>query len=178
MQRRLISLVASATLISPVLVGALIPAAAYEPEAAERRHWPSAYQLTGDAGGSKFEGIGADKRRGLYYVSEVTGGEIHRGQVRSAHTEEWLAGDGTDGRFTTRGITTDWAGNVYIAGGPNGLGNDRPDLWVYSRSGELLAALRAARRQRVLERRLDRSRWVGVLHQLQRPTGLSGRGQW
>ena len=26
---------------------------------------------------------------------------------------------------------------------PNGIDNDRPDLWVYSRSGELLAALRA-----------------------------------
>ncbi len=52
------------------------------------------------------------------------------------------AGDGTDGCFTARGITVDRAGRVYIAGGPNGIGTANPDLWVYSRSGELLAALR------------------------------------
>ena len=61
---------------------------------------PTTYRLDGDApspanpNGSKFEGIGADQRRGLFYVSEVTGGEIHRGSVRSSDTEEWLAGDG------------------------------------------------------------------------------------
>ncbi len=104
---------------------------------------PLTYELTGDPGGSKFEGIGTDQRRDLFYVSEVTGGEIHRGTGRTAETEEWLAGDGKDGRFTARGITTDRAGNVYIAGGPNGIDTGRPDLWVYSRSGELRAALRA-----------------------------------
>lgn len=104
------------------------------------------YRLTGDAGtatGSKFEGIGADERRGLFYVSEVTGGEIHRGTVDSGDTLEWLAGDGTDGRFTARGITVDDQGRVYIAGGPNGIGTGRPDLWVYEADGTLLAALRA-----------------------------------
>lgn len=110
---------------------------------------PSVYELTGDPvsatnpGGSKFEGIGADERRGVFYVSEVTGGEIHRGTVRSAQTSEWLAGNGTDGRTTARGITVDRAGRVYIAGGPNGLEQNRPDLWVYSKDGVLLAALRA-----------------------------------
>ncbi|WP_182378752.1 SMP-30/gluconolactonase/LRE family protein [Nocardioides sp. WS12] len=110
---------------------------------------PSSYQLNGDAvgpanpAGSKFEGIGADERRGLFYVSEVTGGEIHRGSANSAQTEEWIAGHGTDGRFTARGITVDAAGRVYVAGGPNGIGTGRPDLWVYSAQGELLAALRA-----------------------------------
>lgn len=107
---------------------------------------PATYQLTGDVGtatGSKFEGIGADGRRGLFYVSEVTGGEIHRGSVHSEDTEEWLAGDGTDGRFTARGITVDERGRVYIAGGPNGIGTARPDLWVYEADGTLLAALRA-----------------------------------
>lgn len=109
---------------------------------------PATYTLTGDEGGSKFEGIGTDQRRGLFYVSETTGGEIHRGSARSPHATEWLAGDGTDGRFTARGVTTDRAGNVYVAGGPNGIGadgtdNGRPDLWVYSPSGRLLAALRA-----------------------------------
>ncbi|WP_353952825.1 gluconolaconase [Knoellia sp. S7-12] len=109
---------------------------------------PSTYTLTGDAGGSKFEGIGVDPRRGTFYVSEVTGGEIHRGVAGSAATEQWLAGDGTDGRRTARGITTDDAGRVYVVGGPNGidaatgLDNGRPDVWVYSPEGQLLAALR------------------------------------
>lgn len=109
---------------------------------------PSSYQLEGDAvgpanpAGSKFEGIGADERRGLFYVSEVTGGEIHSGSATSAQTGEWIAGHGTDGRYTARGITVDAAGRVYVAGGPNGIGTGRPDLWVYSPQGELLTALR------------------------------------
>ncbi|MEP6854152.1 MAG: SMP-30/gluconolactonase/LRE family protein [Pedococcus sp.] len=110
---------------------------------ADRGGRPDTYQLTGDQGGSKFEGIGVDERRGLFYVSEVTGGEIHRGTARSSRTEQWLAGDGTDGRFTARGLTTDRAGNLYIAGGPNGIGTGRPDLWVYDRHCMLRAALRA-----------------------------------
>jgi sugar lactone lactonase YvrE len=105
---------------------------------------PDRYILTGDAGGSKFEGIGADERRGIFYVSETTGGEIHRGTAGATETQEWLAGDGADGRWTARGVTTDSAGRVYVAGGPNGIGQPgRPDLWVYSPSGALLAALRA-----------------------------------
>ena len=109
---------------------------------------PSTYSLTGDpvvgtTGGSKFEGIGVDKRTGVFYVSETTGGEIHRGQVSKANTRQWLAGDGTHGRFTARGITVDSAGRVYIAGGPNSIDHPgAPDLWVYSRDGQLLAALR------------------------------------
>ena len=104
---------------------------------------PGTYVLTGDVGGSKFEGIGADERRGVFYVSEVTGGEIHRGSAGAAQTEQWLGGDGADGRFTARGITTDAAGRVYVAGGPTGIGTGRPDLWVYAPDGRLLAALRA-----------------------------------
>lgn len=120
---------------------------------------PTSYVLQGDAvdaanpAGSKFEGIGADGRRGLFYVSEVTGGELHRGSVvptdspsrgmaATEQTEEWLKGHGTDGRFTARGITVDRAGKVYVAGGPNGIGTGRPDLWVYDKEGTLLTALR------------------------------------
>ena len=109
---------------------------------------PATYSLTGDpvvgtTGGSKFEGIGLDRRTGVFYVSETTGGEIHRGQVNKAKTRQWLDGDGTDGRFTARGITVDGAGRVYIAGGPNAIDRPgKPDLWVYSRAGRLLAALR------------------------------------
>ena len=131
-----------------IAVGAVgVTALATPPAMAHAR--PATYQLDGDVAGSanpagsKFEGIGADQRRGLFYVSEVTGGEIHRGSVRSSDTEEWLAGDGVDGRFTARGITVDRHGRVYVAGGPNGIGTDRPDLWVYAPDGRLLAALRA-----------------------------------
>ena len=106
---------------------------------------PSTYRLTGDpvdAGGSKFEGIGVDRRTGTFYVSEVTGGEIHRGRLDDEQAQEWLAGDGTDGRWTARGITTDRHGRVYVAGGPNGIDHrGAPDLWVYDRSGRLLSAL-------------------------------------
>lgn len=132
------------TLLVTAAVGAATAAVAPAPATAHAR--PASYELVGDADspvGSKFEGIGADERRGLFYVSEVTGGEIHRGSVQSPQAEQWLAGDGTDGRHTARGITVDDEGRVYVAGGPNGIGTGRPDLWVYDASGRLLAALRA-----------------------------------
>ena len=129
-----------------VAVGAavvLAVAALGVPSVAEAGPRPDTYELTGDAGGSKFEGIGYDDRAGRFYVSETTGGEIHRGSVGSSRTREWLAGHGTDGRWTARGVTVDAKGRVYIAGGPNGIDHPgAPDLWVYDRSGELLAALR------------------------------------
>lgn len=134
----------------PLALLCAVPAAAADAAAdsAADSGRPATYALTGDPGGSKFEGIGVDPRRGTFYVSEVTGGEIHRGVAGSAATEEWLAGDGTDGRFTARGVTTDDAGRVYVVGGPNGidaatgLDNGRPDVWVHSPDGTLLAALR------------------------------------
>lgn len=132
------------TLLVTAVVGAATTVAT--PVAATPDGRPSSYELVGDAAspvGSKFEGIGADERRGLFYISEVTGGEIHRGSFDSAQTEQWLDGDGTDGRYTARGVTVDGAGRVYVAGGPNGLGTGRPDLWVYDADGTLLAALRA-----------------------------------
>lgn len=126
-----------------LLTSAVLALAAALPTAASADGKPATYQLAGDDGGSKFEGIGADERRGLFYVSEVTGGEIHRGASGTAATAEWLAGDGADSRFTARGVTVDDEGRVYIAGGPNGIGTGRPDLWVYAADGTLLAALRA-----------------------------------
>ncbi|WP_028660083.1 SMP-30/gluconolactonase/LRE family protein [Nocardioides insulae] len=138
------------SLLAVAAVGAGLAATPALAHGDARHHGsPAAYQLIGDdvgpadPAGSKFEGIGADQRRGVFYVSEVTGGEIHRGSVRHAQTTEWLSGDGTDGRFTARGITVDRQGRVYVAGGPNGIGADRPDLWVYDARGHLLAALRA-----------------------------------
>ncbi|WP_433167183.1 SMP-30/gluconolactonase/LRE family protein [Kribbella sp. CA-247076] len=104
---------------------------------------PVSYELPGDAGGSKFEGIGYDVRTQRFYVSETTGGEIHRGRLHSTAATEWLRGDGTDGRWTARGVTVDSQGRVYVAGGPNGIDHPgAPDLWVYDRSGRLLAVLR------------------------------------
>jgi sugar lactone lactonase YvrE len=136
-RRRLVPAATVLGLTLPVLI-TLAPSAAASGEGSGR---PETYPLAGDPGGSKFEGIGVDPHERTFYVSEVTGGEIHRGDVRTGATEEWLP-EGVDGRSTARGITTDDAGRVYIAGGPNGLGNDRPDLWVYAPDGTLLAALR------------------------------------
>lgn len=115
---------------------------AVPPADADQR--PPSYQLSGDPGdlqGSKFEGIGIDRRQRTFYVSETTGGEIHRGDVRSGRTEVWLD-EGADGRRTARGIAVDRQGRVYIAGGPNSTQSGGPDLWVYAPDGRLLAALR------------------------------------
>lgn len=136
MRRTILPTMLAATLAVPLALGAASPAAADD-----RGSPPAAYALSGDPSGSRFEGIGVDPARRTFYVSEVTGGEIHRGDVRTGVTREWLP-EGADGRTTARGITTDRHGRVYIAGGPNGLGTDRPDLWVYEPDGTLLAALR------------------------------------
>jgi sugar lactone lactonase YvrE len=120
-----------------VLAAVAAPVQAHD---SDRR--PGSYRLTGDPEGSKFEGIGVDRAQRTFYVSEVTGGEIHRGDIGDRRTQEWKPA-GADGRFTARGITTDKQDRVYIAGGPNGIGQpDRPDLWVYNQAGVLLASLR------------------------------------
>ena len=61
--------------------------------------------------------------------------------VSDDSVEEWMA-EGADDRFTARGITTDTDDRIYIAGGPNGIDTERPDMWVYDPDGELLAALK------------------------------------
>lgn len=120
-----------------------IPAAAHGRGDGHGGRLPASYVLTGDAGGSQFEGIGYDRRARTFYVSETTGGEIHRGRLKKPTTTEWLPGDGADGRQTARGVTVDRQGRVFIAGGNNStLVPGGPDLWVYSRSGDLLASLR------------------------------------
>ncbi len=144
MRRTLIRATTAIALASPMALGAVSPVAAHDGGG----HRPVTYTLQGDPAtlqgdpaGSKFEGIGVDRRERTFYVSEVTGGEIHRGNVRTGVTEEWLP-EGADGRATARGVTTDREGRIYIAGGPNGLNNEQPDLWVYDADGTLLAALR------------------------------------
>jgi sugar lactone lactonase YvrE len=108
---------------------------------------PSVYPLAGDEGGSTFEGIDVTPR-GTFYVTEVTGGEIHRGEVDEPDTEVWQDADDAlaDGRTAAVGIATDRRGRVYVAGGGNrsapGVAADAPDFWVYDEDGELLAALR------------------------------------
>ncbi|WP_022888676.1 SMP-30/gluconolactonase/LRE family protein [Agromyces italicus] len=142
--KRTIAIALATASLTAGIAGAGLTAAPEAARAQPQDHGrPDRYTVPGDAAGSRFEGIGVDERRGLFYVSEVTGGEIHRGDASEPQAMEWLAGDGTDGRYTARGVTVDRAGNVYVAGGPNGLGNpDRPELWVYDEDGELLAALR------------------------------------
>ncbi len=137
MTKRFKAIIAGFLLIATTLGALVAPASAHN----SHRSRPDTYELTGDEGGSKFEGIGVDRHERTFYVSEVTGGEIHRGNVRTGETEEWMP-EGADGRFTARGITTDRRDRIYIAGGPNGIGTDRPDLWVYDKDGTLLAALR------------------------------------
>lgn len=125
-----------ATTLSLVGILHAAPVASAEPR-------PRAYELQGDTDGvgSKFEGIAVDRATDTFYVSETTGGEIHRGSSDSPDTSVWLDG-GTDGRYTARGMTVDGHGRLYVAGGPNSTDNPgAPDLWVYDRDGTLLAAL-------------------------------------
>jgi sugar lactone lactonase YvrE len=109
---------------------------------------PVTATLSGDPGGSQFEGIDVTPDRRQFYVTETTGGEVHRGRVGSDRTEVWLDEDDAlaDGRTKAVGIATDRDGRVYVAGGDNrglaGAADDAPDFWVYDEDGSLLAALR------------------------------------
>lgn len=137
MKRPITRTAAAVAVTLSIAAGIAGPAMAYD----NNNGRPATYELSGDDGGSKFEGIGVDRHQRTFYVSEVTGGEIHRGDVRTGTTEEWMP-EGADGRFTARGITADRDDRIFIAGGPNGIDSGRPDLWIYDEDGELLAALR------------------------------------
>jgi sugar lactone lactonase YvrE len=109
---------------------------------------PATYRLHGDRGGSQFEGLAMAPDRESFYVTEVTGGEIHRGEVDARRTAVWIDADDAleDGRRVAVGIATDRRERVYVAGGDNrsqpGAAPDAPDFWVYDDDGDLLAALR------------------------------------
>ena len=81
------------------------------------------------------EGIGVDRRAGVFYVSATNrSGAIYRGRIhaRDQVLEVWqppTAGD------NGRGIDVDREGRVYVAGGPSG------EVRVFSRGGALLAEL-------------------------------------
>jgi sugar lactone lactonase YvrE len=109
---------------------------------------PTTYTLFGDAGGSQFEGIAAAPGRQSFYVSEVSGGEIHRGQADEQRTVVWIDQPAAlrDRRQAATGLATDAQGRLFVAGGDNrtvpGSRPGDPDFWVYSPAGRLLAALR------------------------------------
>ena len=73
---------AAVLLLPPLLVSVAAPAAA--------DRLPSTYTLFGDPGGSQFEGIATAPDREHFYVSEVTGGEIHRGEADEQRTVVWI----------------------------------------------------------------------------------------
>jgi sugar lactone lactonase YvrE len=135
---------ATGLLLSPLLLAAATPAAADD-----RDHdRPATITLFGDPGGSQFEGIDVGRDRRTFYVTETTGGEIHRGRIDAPRSVVWLDEDAAlaAGRRTAVGIATDRSGRVYVAGGGNrtaeGAPADAPDFWVYDDNRDLLAALR------------------------------------
>ncbi len=140
MRRPLRRSAAAALLVAPLLLALATPVAAAD--------LPATFTLSGDPAGSQFEGIDVAPDRRTFYVTETTGGEVHRGRVDDSRTEVWLDEDDAldDGRRTAVGIATDRGGRVYVAGGDNrveeGAPADAPDFWVYDDDGDLRAALR------------------------------------
>jgi sugar lactone lactonase YvrE len=161
MSRPLRHAAAAAALLPPLLLAPAAPALAHDGDhggECSRGHGghqhgdhdglPATYLLTGDPEGSLFEGIAVTRDRETFYVSEITGGEIHRGDVDERRTEVWLdADDAADHRRRAAvGLATDHRGRVYVAGGDNATQPDAaagdPDFWVYDADGDLLASLR------------------------------------
>jgi sugar lactone lactonase YvrE len=138
---------ATVLLLPPLLLALATPAAAHDGDDGAG-DLPATFTLSGDPEGSRFEGIDVTSAGRTFYVTEVTGGEIHRGRVHDPRTEVWLDENRAlaDGRRTAAGIATDGNGRVYVAGGGNrteeGAPADAPDFWVYDADRDLLAALR------------------------------------
>ena len=142
---------ATVLLLPSLLVAAVTPAMAHDPDH-DRDHGgrgiPATFTLFGDPDGSQFEGIDVASDHRTFYVTETTGGEIHRGRTDDPRTEVWL--DEADalaaGRTTAVGIATDRSGRVHIAGGGNrteeGASTGAPDFWIHDADGDLLAAVR------------------------------------
>jgi sugar lactone lactonase YvrE len=139
---------AAALLLLTSLLLALATPVAADARDLGGRDLPATFTLFGDPGGSQFEGLDVAKDRRTLYVTETTGGEIHRGRVDDSRTDVWLDEDEAlaDGRRTAVGIAADRNGWVYVAGGDNrteeGAPADAPDFWVYDGDRNLLAALR------------------------------------
>jgi sugar lactone lactonase YvrE len=137
---------AAVLLLPPLLLALATPGAAHDED--HGGDLPATFTLFGDSPGSRFEGIDVARDRQTFYVTETTGGEIHRGRVDDPRTVVWL--DEADalavGRRTAVGIATDRSGRVHVAGGANraaeGAPADAPDFWVYDDDRDLLAALR------------------------------------
>ena len=83
-----------------------------------------------------------------FYVSEVSGGEIHRGEVDEHGTEVWLdaddaAEDGGAWQSDWPPTTTTGSTSRVVTTRPNRMRPpDDPDFWIYDDDGDLLAALR------------------------------------
>jgi sugar lactone lactonase YvrE len=142
MRRPLRPAAAAVLLLPPLLVASQRQALAHVDDL------PATYLLNCDPDGSQFEGIAVTRDEKTFYVSEVTGGEIHRGEVDEERTEVWLDADDADedGRCAAVGLATDYRNGVYVAGGDDATqpdaAPDDPDFWVYDEDGDLLAALR------------------------------------
>src|SRR5215207_693691 len=119
-------LLCAAVATAAALVGAA-PASAGSPRRDRDADLPQA--------GVFLEGIGVDKRAGVFYVSATNqSGALYRGSTRRRDQvlELWQPPRTGD---NGRGIDVDRAGRVYVAGGP------AAEVRVFARDGELLAEL-------------------------------------
>src|SRR4051794_41196569 len=90
--------VATVLLLAPLVLAAAIPAAARDRGHGghgrdDGRELPAAFTLSGDPGGSQFEGIAVAPGREVFYVTETTGGGGRRGRLGHARPHGWVAPD-------------------------------------------------------------------------------------
>lgn len=72
MKRPMIRIAAAFAVTLSIAAGTAGPAMAHD----NNHGRPATYELSGDDGGSTFEGIGVDRHQRTFYVSEVTGGAL------------------------------------------------------------------------------------------------------